>query len=539
MYRFDKATNRMDLLADSTVWFTRALYYDAGNRYLYAGRRRRDLVCYDASNGSLRVRYTAFHSLNIQAVTPDTDPDRLWVATNNGLYLIRAADGKILRAWHEKDGLPHRVVYSALADKNGDRWISTDRGMAVLNPRTGRIRRVRSIDPTEFNNMSYLPARSGEFYFGSATGLYRFDPLRQKPKQHALEVNFTGLLLNDQPAKPDSNLTELHQLSLPPNQRTLTLQFSVIDYFSNGQNRYRYRLTNFDRNWVESGAVNTARYANLPPGRYLFEVLAADAEGRWMKQPRQLAITVTPPFWRTTWFIWLAIVLTGGLIYVSSRAYLTGRLRRQRREFQLQTASQLAERERLARDLHDHIGPDVIALKLQLEASYEGIKKDPVGAVLKRLISQTERIVVDIRQVSHALMPVELQQRGLLEALQLFIRQVNHRLAGPEISFTYSLDISLPEHLQQALLQVAKELINNSLRHAQATLIDVEVYQTDRQVHLVVSDNGRGYNPNELVKPQAGIGLRNIRTVIKNQRGRLTIVSKPTSGMSHQVIVPV
>ena len=539
LYQFDRASKRMTLLANPTIWFTKAMYFDPHTGYLYAGRRRRDLICYEVRGDSLRERYRALSTLNVLDVTPDANPGRLWVSTNNGLYLLRASNGTVLRSWHEKDGLPHRVVYSALPDKNGNRWISTDRGMAVLNPTTGAVRCVRSIEPTEFNNIAYLSARSGEFYFGSATGLYRFDPLIQTPRYHALEVNLTGLFINDQAARTDSSLTEIHQLSLTPDQRTLTLQFSVIDYFSNGQNHYRYRLKGYDRDWVESGPVNTARYANLPPGQFMFEVLAADAEGRWMQQPRQLSIRVSPPFWRTAWFIGLFLLVVGGVTYVGIRTYLRGRLRRQHREFQLQTASQLAERERLSRDLHDNIGPDVVVLKLQLEAAHEAVKKTPVAATLERIITQAEHIVVDLRQLSHALMPVELQQRGLSDTLELFIQQVNHRSGGPEISFTHALDTQLSERLQQGLLQVAKELINNALKHAHATLIDVELYQTNRQIHLVVSDNGQGYNPNAQPNRLAGIGLRNIRTVVKKQNGQLNVVKKSSGGMRHQVAIPV
>ncbi|QJW91372.1 hypothetical protein HNV11_19315 [Spirosoma taeanense] len=536
LYLLNPATNRFRLLADQDAWFTRALYYDQKRRWLFAGRRLHDLVCYEDLGNQIRVRYTALPAVSVYDISPDTDTSRLWVATLQGLYLLQAKDGKILRHWTERDGLPHHVVYSCLPDQAGNRWISTNRGIAVLNPHTGQIRRVHSIPPTEFNGNSFLKAQSGEFYFGSTIGLFRFDPLKQTARPHALSVALTGLLINDQPIQPDSNVTELNTLKLLPQQYTVTLQFGAIDYVSQGMNRYRYRLTGYDQDWVESGIVNTARYVNLPAGQYTFEVLAADAEGRWTPSARRLVVTVVPPFWQKSWFVALLVFLTGLIGYVSFRTYLVGQLRRQRREFKLQAVSQEAERERIARDLHDHIGPDLVALKLQLEAASEDVETEPTRLVLERTIEQADRIITDLRQISHALMPTGLQQQGLAMTLSKFVSQLNGGSGKPEINFTHALDEPLPESHQQALLQIAKELINNVLKHAQATVIDVELYEQNNEVFLTVSDNGRGYDP-RVTSPATGIGLRNVRKTVNRLQGQFTILAKPTGGMSHQVVI--
>ncbi len=538
LYQFDPDRNRLDLLAGAGVRFTNALYYDHRRKWLLAAPRHKGLICYDVQAGNrLRPRYTAIRQLSVQDITPDHDSSRVWLSTTHGLYLMRVQDGKILRIWNEKDGLPRHVTYSALADRSGQRWVSTNRGIVVLEPRSGRVRHVRSIEPTEFNFAAFLLTRSGEMYFGSTTGLYRFDPIRQTARSHALSVNFTRLLINDQTVQPDSGLTVIKQISLSASQRTLTLQFGAIDYFSDGQNQYRYRLNGYDPDWVESGSVGTVRYANLPPGQYVFEVIAADADGRWMTVPRRLTVIVTPPFWRTGWFVLLLLLVLVALLYAGLRFYLRERLRRQRREFQLQAVSQQNERERLARDLHDHVGPDLVALKLQLEATREDVPGSAVEPVLSRLIEQAEHIIVDLRRVSHALMPVRLQEQGLVANLTDFVGQLNALGTGPEISFTYQLGSLLSESHRHRLLQIAKELIHNAIRHASATLIDVELYETEQSVQLTISDNGKGYDP--MSPAYSGIGLRNVRSVTRQLHGELTILAKETGGMMHRVSVPL
>lgn len=231
------------------------------------------------------------------------------------------------------------------------------------------------------------------------------------------------------------------------------------------------------------------------------------------------------------------LVLTYGLVF-RFRTYRHEHERLVNEQNQLALRTQLAERERLGRDLHDHIGPDLVALKLQLEAAREDIADATIDRLLNRVIGQADRIVADVRQVSHALMPIALQHAGLTGALQAFVRQLNLLVEGPELSFTHTLTDGLAEWQQQGLLQIAKELINNAVRHAGATLIDVELYQIDRNIHLTVSDNGRGYEPVDVAKHPTGIGLRNVRTVIRQLKGRMEVARKPTGGMKHEVVVP-
>lgn len=231
------------------------------------------------------------------------------------------------------------------------------------------------------------------------------------------------------------------------------------------------------------------------------------------------------------------VILLLGLAY-RFKTYRDERERLLREQSQLALRTQLTERERLARDLHDHIGPDLIALKLRLEVARDETTEPAVDQTLQRVIEQTDRIVADIRQVSHALMPTGLRQQGLVISLTDYVRQVNHTMNGPEINFTHELDTQLPELMQQTLLSAAKELVNNALRHARATVIDVELYREDNTVVLTVSDNGRGYNPKHINYQSGGIGLRNIRTVVNGLRGQTVVSAKPTGGMVHQVVIP-
>lgn len=231
-------------------------------------------------------------------------------------------------------------------------------------------------------------------------------------------------------------------------------------------------------------------------------------------------------------------VLLFGLAY-RFKTYRDERERLLLDQSRLAVRTQLAERERLARDLHDHIGPDLVALKLQLEAAREDDASDSAHRTLDRMIEQADHIVADLRQVSHALVPVELTRQGLTATLDDYVRQLSHLPHRPEINLIHTLAGPLPEGVALGLLRIAKELMTNALKHADATLIDVELYEQGNRVCLTVSDNGRGYDPAGTEYQSPGIGLHNVRAVVDQLHGRVDVVVKPSGGMAHRVSVPV
>jgi signal transduction histidine kinase/CheY-like chemotaxis protein len=124
-------------------------------------------------------------------------------------------------------------------------------------------------------------------------------------------------------------------------ERYLVVRFTAPVLLDNRDRTYRYRLSNIDRDWVE-GPQGEARYANLPPGRYTFEVLARNGAGAWSTEPATLRFVIQPAWWQT-WWSWLVL---GGLLVWSFRAWLHRYLRRhQREQARLELAIQQRTRE--------------------------------------------------------------------------------------------------------------------------------------------------------------------------------------------------
>ncbi|GAA4397614.1 hypothetical protein GCM10023187_07270 [Nibrella viscosa] len=535
LYAFTPSTATFRLLARPDQRFMGTSYLDVKTNRLYVGRWLEGLDCYQPDGQDFRLLYTVLSGANVLAYHPDTVRNRIWLATGLGLYLFNPDTQTLEKQYRERDGLPHRVIYSVLPDQEGNLWMSSNAGIGVFNPHTGAIRKVQAIETVEFNN-AFLKSSTGDMYFGGNSGLYRFDPARLKPVRHSLAVTLTGLQINDSPVKPDTNLTELHRLILRPEENTISINYSAIDYFSEGANRYQYRLTGWDRAWVNNSDRTYVRYAKLPPDTYTFEVRAADAEGHWTDKPRRLTIVVEPRLWETLWFRVLAVALLLGGSFWWIYSFSRRKLRWKQQILEHTFLSQQQERQRLAQELHDHIGPDLAVLRLQMEIDQRNDRVD-IQSLVQSYISSLNRIMFDLRQVSHALMPVDLKEQGLVRTLEQFVNRLSLLPNAPEINFVHDVPRPLSETTEQFLFQVAKELLNNSIKHAGASLIDVELYQENGAVQLAVADNGQGYNPEDLGVTE-GIGLRSIRNSVARLNGTFTILAKPDRGMVHQITLP-
>lgn len=205
----------------------------------------------------------------------------------------------------------------------------------------------------------------------------------------------------------------------------------------------------------------------------------------------------------------------------------------EKQTYTLALTSQQAERKRLARELHDGSGLDLAILKIKLSAARE---QHPQFSSLPEFIGDVDRISANLRAVSHSLMPVELQEKGLIISLQELVDGMNYAKREIEVNFTSDEHIALTALLEQTVYQIVKELLANAIRHSGATLIDVELYRQEQTLFISLSDNGCGYDPNSQHK---GLGLSNIQASVDVLKGQFTIFRKTPGGMVHQILIPL
>jgi signal transduction histidine kinase/ligand-binding sensor domain-containing protein/DNA-binding response OmpR family regulator len=250
----------------------------------------------------------------------------VWIGTyGNGIAKCTInSDGKInCRTYTHNDGLSNNVAYGIEEDGNGNIWISTDYGLSMLNPETGDFKNYYKQDGL-LNNQFYWSAShksyDGELYFGGTEGLNYFKPDKLQEYNFIPEPKITKLRVHNHEIYPGDKLhdkTVIHKpiyaadtIYLGYRDNNISFDFSSFDFYLPEKTRFAYKLTDIDQNWVNvSSQRRFANYNNLDGGTYTFMLKASNSDGGWNETPKTVTIIVTPPFWKTQWFLILIIVL--------------------------------------------------------------------------------------------------------------------------------------------------------------------------------------------------------------------------------------
>ena len=265
-----------------------------------------------SSNATIGVASDVVHAIHEAA------PGVLWIGTDNGLDRLDLRTHQ-RRHYGVEDGLASQFVYGILEDAAGQLWISTDHGLSRFTPTTGSFRTLTRLDGlqgNEFLMRSAFRASDGTLYFGGNQGFNAVRPARLIENTRVPRVVFTNLLLFNRPVVPGAPgsplqrvLHETSEVTLDWAQNVVTFEFAALDFSAPEKTRYAYRLVGFDNDWQQVGGQHTASYTNLAPGRYTLRVKASNGDGVWNERGATLALVITPPFWRTWWFLLSAMLV--------------------------------------------------------------------------------------------------------------------------------------------------------------------------------------------------------------------------------------
>ena len=232
---------------------------------------------------------------------------RLWVGTDTaGLNVLVGRDSAgrpRFRRVGVADGLPNADVNKMLVDRQGQVMVSTDNGLAMVDPDTFAVRVLRRTDGVAikiYGADSGDVTRQGELVFGGIGGMTMVQPgiiptWRYQPSVVVTEIRIGARTVPIGPADADPAVT---WLEIPPDANALAVEFSALDYSEPENNRYRYRLDGFDRGWIETDATRrVAAYTNLPIGDYTLRLSGSNRNGVWSEQEVALRIRVLPAWY--------------------------------------------------------------------------------------------------------------------------------------------------------------------------------------------------------------------------------------------------
>jgi signal transduction histidine kinase len=197
---------------------------------------------------------------------------------------------------------------------------------------------------------------------------------------------------------------------------------------------------------------------------------------------------------------------------------------------------QETERRRIAKEIHDGIGPSLSTLKLQIENVNMKIEDPDIKSKLTNVNSLISEVATEIREISHALMPSSLIDFGLVTALGNLVKRLNDT-ENIVVRFESNLsDHTVSKELELNLYRIIQELLNNALKYAMCAEIQIQLNVLDGKIILTFYDDGIGMDKNQINK---GIGINNIVTRVKSFRGVFEINSEPGHGVNCNIVIPL
>lgn len=504
------------------------------------------------------VRFTAFDTENTPAIKSNNvqalavaREGSLWIGTHgDGLYLFR--EGKFFQ-FTSKNGLYDNLAFQILEDDNGNLWMSGNKGIyranieELIDFAKGRRAAVNSFSygsidgmlSRECNGANPAGAKTddGRLWFPTIKGVVVIDP--KITDNNPPLVNIEQVLIDNKP------LSDIEKIELNPDQSDLEIRFSALSWNRPSQIKFNYQLVGLDENWVEADTRRTAYYPHIPPGEYDFRVIADNGEGVWNFVGKSVSVKVLPPFYQT-WAFYLLCILVAGLLIRAIYLYRIAQLRKihqaheafsqklieSQEKFSRQLIeSQEQERRRIAVELHDAIGQSLIVIRNRaLMALNAPEKREKLISQMEEISESAAETIAEVRRISLNLHPYQIEHLGLTTAIETMIENADE---SSSIEFEKEIDDIeeiLSKETEISLYRIVQESINNILKHSQANKAKIKINKSNGFLNILIEDDGKGFNAENLILREGGLGLTGIRERAKMLNARHEVLSAPGKG---------
>lgn len=484
---------------------------------------------------------------NVRAIHVDGD-GTLWVGTYDG-GVSRIRNGHVATIT-TREGLFDNGVFSILED-NAFFWMSCNRGIyrvarteldAVAD---GNLRSLSALSLTRRDGLESAECNGGVQSAGCRTA----DGRLWFPTQRGV-VMIEPRLLHSGGPPPDVQIVSASvdgdevpvaaPLRVSAGGKRIDIHYASMTFIDSERIRYRTMLEGLDGRWSQIIGRRTVSYTGLAAGRYRFVVSAANAAGQWNSHPASIDIVVLPPFWRTAWFL----TLVAGLIAAALGVVFWLRLRtlEKRRAAQAEFSRRLIlqqeeERKRVAVELHDSLGQNLLVIKNRALLAAE--RESDTAAVAQQLceISETASTAIDeVRRIAYNLRPAELDQLGVTRAIEALLRRIG--AASPILlsSRIDPIDGLLSKEAEVNIFRIIQEWMSNVVRHSGATAAVVSITREPPRLLIRVHDDGAGLGQ-QATGQRIGLGIRGISERARILGGTCEITSREGEGTTMTVHV--
>jgi signal transduction histidine kinase/ligand-binding sensor domain-containing protein len=452
----------------------------------------------------------------------------IWITTlSNGIYKY---NNKILIQYHSENGLSSNYCYGATLDQSDRIWVTTSSGMNVINVETGKIYQLteqNGLPAIDYSIGSLHIEENGKLYTGSPEGIVEINPSliqiqekRLRPIIHNVEINYTA-------AKTDASYL------LDPSQNQMAFEFVAPCFINAGKIIYQYRIRGMNDTWITVQPNNRKiNLVELPYQPLSVEIRAAFNRASIERTPiTSIRIERQLPFWRKPFVIIGEILLLLFFLFGFIRYFLKRRLRQQYKEVEMKE-SIYKERERISRDLHDHLGAYAAAIKSNIVQAEKEIKSI---APFQQLKENAEEMVNALRETIWTLEHQQISITNISDRLKNNITRISNNYPDIHIEITEEIvedNILSPSESIQ-LVRIIQEALTNALKHSEGSRINIHIQSSDT-IRITITDNGKGISGE---KNNQQYGIRNMKErakeagftleILSNEKGTVVDLKKP------------
>ncbi len=527
-----------DADGDAATYPTTLTSTPSGGIAFQSGER---LMRYEA--GRMSTTPLRFGGSPPKVVTLQASEGHLYAAGAFGLTRLDDKGG--VTAW-APDITPASRINGLVQTPGGDLWLTYPRMLArVSREELEQAFAKGKLEPPRFSlgrgdglasrahshsQRALVMGGDGRLWIATQTGTLWLDPSSLGKSDVAPGVLIAAL----------RDGTNVHRdpvsIQLPAATTKLEIDYAVLTFSDPQRAQVKYRLKGFDQDWVHPGQRRQAFYTNLTPGRYRFEVMAANSDGVWSPAPASLDFEIPKTFFQTGWFPLLCLAATLLVLFALHRLHL----RRTSNQIRTLLEERNAERERIARELHDTLLQGVMGLVLRFQAVANTMPKEtPVARKLDSALVAADAVVTEARNSVHDLRGAD-EGEDLLATLK---RIAADTAFSPPVSVRILIE-GQPRRLHplvaEEIAKIVKEGLLNIAHHAQASEVEIAVDYASRHLAVRVRDDGVGI-PEDVLEQgrKAGhFGMVGMRERAERIGGTLNIISVRGDGVELTLLLP-
>ncbi len=458
--------------------------------------------------------------------------NEILVATTKGLsILVPSGNGYTIENYYKPEGLSNNFLYSVIPDNKGNFWISTNYGICRFDPVKRTFRSYHAADGlfiNEFNSGGAYVSPDGELLFGGLGGLIGFYPDKLPVSKERPRILLKSITVNQHVIT--DNL-EKNFSTLPHDQNNIQLEFSVIDFSTDGKKKLIYKL-NETQPWMTVNGTNTISLANLAPGSYKLFVKAANRDGLESSVPLIVQFTINPPYYQTWWFYTIIAACAGAAAWMIYRSKLKQKI------FAIQERERIREEENeklrktAALDLHDEFGNGLTRISMLVEltrmkvsdANPEASKLlDVISDNSIRLYNGTKDYIWSINAASDNLYEVIIRIKDFGDEV-FYERGIHFHVDGLNENLR---DLKQIPGTGRNVTMIFKEALSNIVKHSNATEVILYIDRSENGIQLKLKDNGKGFSTES---SSSGFGLGNMKQRASRIKGDLAVTSAQGEG---------